>query len=56
VTARLPTADESRLLRLASTQPLLITESINVERGGRPIEYGLAFFASDRVQLVVGPA
>jgi GntR family transcriptional regulator, phosphonate transport system regulatory protein len=53
VTARLPTAPEAHLLRLALTQPLLVTESLNIEGGGRPIEYGEALFASDRVQLVV---
>jgi GntR family phosphonate transport system transcriptional regulator len=53
VTARLPTPSEAHLLRLALTQPLLVTESVNVEGGGRPIEYGEALFASDRVQLVV---
>jgi GntR family phosphonate transport system transcriptional regulator len=53
VTARLPTSSEAHLLRLAMTQPLLVTESVNVESGGRPIEYGEGLFASDRVQLVV---
>jgi GntR family phosphonate transport system transcriptional regulator len=54
VTARLPTAEEAHRLRMAKTQPLLVTEGINVESGGRPIEYALGLFASDRVQLVVG--
>ncbi|MCD6075827.1 MAG: phosphonate metabolism transcriptional regulator PhnF, partial [Rhodospirillales bacterium] len=54
VTARLPTPEEARLLRLGTSQPLLITEGINVEGDGRPIEYTSGYFASDRVQLVVG--
>ena len=33
--------------------PILVTESINVDRGKRPIEYGVARFSADRVQLVV---
>jgi len=53
ITARLPTAAEAHLLRLAVSTPLLVTESINVESGGRPIEYGEALFASDRIQLLV---
>ena len=54
VTARLPSLDEARLLRLGTSQPLLITEGINLEGGGRPIEFTRSCFASDRVQLVVG--
>lgn len=54
VVARLPSAAEAHLLRMATTQPLLVTESVNIEAGGRPIEYGEAMFASDRVQLLVG--
>ena len=54
VTARLPTPEEARLLRLGTNQPLLITEGINAESDGRPIEYTSGYFASDRVQLVVG--
>jgi GntR family phosphonate transport system transcriptional regulator len=53
VTSRLPTSDEAQRLRMSKNQPLLITEGINVESGGRPIEYVLGLFASDRVQLVV---
>lgn len=53
ITARLPTQGEAHLLRLSTTAPVLITESVNVETGGRPIEYGEACFASDRVQLLV---
>ena len=54
VTARLPSSDEARLLRLGTGQPLLVTEGVNVEESGRPIEYVVGCFASDRVQLVVG--
>lgn len=53
VTARLPTPAEAHLLRLATSTPLLVTESVNIETGGRPIEYGEALFASDRIQLLV---
>jgi GntR family phosphonate transport system transcriptional regulator len=53
VTSRLPTAIEAHRLRMAKTQPLLVTEGINVDADGRPIEYALGLFASDRVQLVV---
>jgi GntR family phosphonate transport system transcriptional regulator len=54
VTARLPAPEEARLLRLGTNQPLLITEGVNADGDGRPIEYTMGCFASDRVQLVVG--
>jgi len=53
VGARLPSADEAHRLRLSRSQPLLVTEGVNIEEGGRPIEYVIGLFASDRVQLVV---
>lgn len=53
VGARLPSAEESRRLRLSRSQPLLVTEGVNIEEGGRPIEYVIGLFAADRVQLVV---
>lgn len=53
ITARLPTPAEANLLRLSTAAPVLLTESVNIESRGRPIEYGEACFASDRVQLVV---
>lgn len=52
VTARMPTIDEARTLRQPTTRPVLQTESINVDERGRPIEYGVARFAGERVQLV----
>ena len=56
VTARYPTPEEAHLLRMAKTQPMLITEGVNVETSGRPIEYAIGGFASDRVQLVINSA
>jgi len=54
VTARPADAREQRLLDLPRHRPLLITESVNVDAAGRVIEYGVARFAADRVQLVFG--
>ena len=34
--------------------PLLRTEGLNVGTDGRPVEYGLTWFAADRVALTVG--
>ena len=53
VTARLPTAEDARYLHQPKTRPILVTESISVDSSGRPIEYGLSRFASDRTQIVV---
>lgn len=55
VTARMPTADEARLLAQPATRPILLAESVNIDSERKPIEYGLARFASDRVQLVFEP-
>lgn len=53
VIARMPEPDEMRLLRMPSARPLLITESVNVDPHGRPIESGTAHFVADRIQLVI---
>lgn len=55
VTARMPQGDEAERLQQPRNQPVLVTESINVDAEGRPIEYRLSRFASQRVQLVVEP-
>lgn len=55
ITARLPTVNESRLLELPRSQPVLVTESINIDANGRVIEYGWARMAADRAQIVVQP-
>ena len=53
ITARLPDSEEAKLLRQPVNRPLLISESVNVDRDGAPIQYGIARFASDRIQLIV---
>jgi GntR family phosphonate transport system transcriptional regulator len=53
ITARPPTELESQRLRMPASRPLLVTESLNVDAANLPIEYGIARFAADRVQLVV---
>jgi len=52
--ARLPTQEESRLLRMARTQPVIETESIDVGETGEPITYAKTCFRADRLQFVVG--
>jgi GntR family phosphonate transport system transcriptional regulator len=55
VSARLPDERSARLLRQPATRPVLHVESVNVDAGGRPIEFGRTQFAGDLVQLVVNP-
>jgi len=55
VVARMPDRYEARHLQHPLNRPLLISESINIDADGRPIEYGVARFAGDRVQLVFEP-
>lgn len=52
VTAAMPTADEAALLQQPRNRPILVAESVNIDRDGVPIDYGIARFASDRVQIV----
>lgn len=55
VTARLPRAADARLLQQPGNRPILLTEGINVDAAGHPVEYSVARFASDRVQIVFEP-
>jgi GntR family phosphonate transport system transcriptional regulator len=53
ITARPADSEETRHLNLAKYRPVLVSESVNVDTAGRPVEFGIARFAGDRVQLVV---
>lgn len=55
VTARMPTVEEAELLKQPKNRPVLVTESVNVDADGRPIEYGRAAFNGEMVQLVLLP-
>lgn len=55
ITTRLPSEDELEALKIARTRPVLVTESVDVDGSGTPIEYGVTTFAGDRVQLVIDP-
>ncbi len=53
--ARLPSADEAAGLRQPVTEPVLVTEALDVDAADRPIRYGITCFAGARVQLTVVP-
>ncbi|HYG90641.1 MAG TPA: phosphonate metabolism transcriptional regulator PhnF [Azospirillum sp.] len=55
VTARVARAADARLLQQSPNKPILMTEGINVDGSGRPVEYSVARWASDRVQMVFEP-
>jgi len=41
------------LLRLAPGAILLVSESIDADAEGRPLQYGLSRFPADRMELIV---
>ena len=55
VTARLPTAAEADLLRMARSQPVLVAENVNVDIGGTIVEFAVGCYPTPRVQMVFEP-
>ncbi len=53
LTAERPGAMIARHLRMAETSPVLRSESLDVDPAGMPVEYGISWFCSERVQLVI---
>jgi GntR family phosphonate transport system transcriptional regulator len=53
ITARMPTPEEAVLLEQSRTRPVLVTESLNVDPQGNPVEVSIACYAAGRMQIVV---
>ena len=53
ISSRLPLPHEVELLSIPRHIPLLVTRSWNVDSMGRPLEYGEARMASDRVEILI---
>ena len=53
ISARLPSAEDARYLHQPRNRPILVTESVNVDPNGVPIELGITRFAGDRIQMLV---
>ena len=53
LTAERPGAMIARHLRMPETSPVLRSESLDTDAAGKPVEYGISCFYSERVQLVV---
>ncbi|MDB5411692.1 MAG: phosphonate metabolism transcriptional regulator PhnF [Rubritepida sp.] len=53
ITARMPTAEEAEALQQSRSRPLLVSEAVNVDTKGRPVDATLTRYAAGRAQLVV---
>ncbi|MDW8445277.1 MAG: phosphonate metabolism transcriptional regulator PhnF [Acetobacteraceae bacterium] len=53
ISARLPSPDEAAVLEHPRNRPVLVTEAVNVDSLGTPIEYGVAVYPAGRVHLSV---
>ncbi len=56
VLTRMPTPSEAAALKQPASQPVLVTEAIDVDPKGQPISYGVTCFAGARVQITVQPS
>jgi GntR family phosphonate transport system transcriptional regulator len=52
VTARLPDPEDARLLKQPANRPVLVVESVNVDADGKPVQFCVARFVADRMQIV----
>ena len=53
ISARMPNSEEITSLRQPANRPVLITESVNVDSFGEPVEFGISAFSADRANLIV---
>lgn len=51
--AELATGPRALALRLKENAPLLRSEAINIDLSGQPVEFGIAWFAGERVTLTL---
>ena len=54
ITARMPTGEEAAMLAQSRVRPVLVSEAVNVDSEGRPVDATLTRYAAGRAQLVVG--
>lgn len=53
MTAQLAGPEDALLLKIETGAPIMVTENLNVDASGRPIQFARTRFAAERVQLVV---
>lgn len=56
ITARMPTPEESHQLGQPRTRPILLSEAVNVDPDGVPVDVTFSRYAAARTQLVVESA
>ena len=53
ITARIAEAEVALRLDLAPGRPVMVVDSVNVDPAGVPVQATMAYFAADRVEIVV---
>lgn len=56
ITAKAAKPVQALALRIREGEPVLRSVAVNIDGAGRPVEYGITWFAGDRVTLTVGAA
>lgn len=54
LTAKIANPMQARQLHIPDGAPVLRSVSVNIDTGGRPVEFGRTWFVGDRVTLTVG--
>ncbi|MFN6976661.1 MAG: phosphonate metabolism transcriptional regulator PhnF [Gemmobacter sp.] len=55
ISATIADATQALRLRVAEGAALLMTEGLNIDPAGSPVEFGTSWFAADRITLTVEP-
>ncbi len=55
LSARRASATQALHLGCREGAPVLLSEAVNIDAEGRPVEYGLTWFEGERVTLIVAP-
>ena len=53
ITARMPNSEEAAVLQQSRARPLLVSEAVNVDADGKPVDATLTRYAAGRTQMVV---
>jgi GntR family phosphonate transport system transcriptional regulator len=53
ISTRMASDEETRHLRHGQKRPLLVVEYVNADSNGRPVEFNIARFCGDKMELVV---
>ena len=56
LTARMPTGEEATAREQSRARPVLVSEAVNVDAEGQPVDATVTRYAAGRAQLVVGDA